>query len=243
MTKIIQFSHELDVPYPWENHPRIEDCLIDNRALFLRESGQERVYRASQRKQKRGQDDLGSQPFPYKACFCCSVKSCPTLLWLCGLQQARFPCPSPSPRVCSNSCPLSQGCHPTILASAIPYSSCPQSFPASGSFPTSQLLASGGHSIAASAYKLSRSYFPGWGELAKAELGDCDGRRLGFLDSGAFPGSAAWLRFRFVTSGWLLQWPPFSGSPYVNYIYQCFLYRRCRENEVDLYWSHIPDHW
>ena len=68
-----------------------------------------------------------------------------------GLQHARLPCPSPSPRVCSNSCPLSPWCHPTMLSSVIPFSSCPQSFPASGSFPMSQLFASGGQSIGASA--------------------------------------------------------------------------------------------
>ena len=59
-----------------------------------------------------------------------------------GLQLARFPCPSPSPRVHSNSCPLSRWCHPTISSSVIPFSSCPQSFPASGSFPVSQLFTS-----------------------------------------------------------------------------------------------------
>ena len=53
----------------------------------------------------------------------------------CGLQHARLPGPSPSPRVCSNSCPLSQWCHPTISYSVAPFSSCPQSIPASGSFP------------------------------------------------------------------------------------------------------------
>ena len=55
-----------------------------------------------------------------------------------GLQHARLPCSSPSPGACSNSCPLSQWCHPTISSSVIPFSSCPQSFPASGSFPMSQ---------------------------------------------------------------------------------------------------------
>ena len=68
-----------------------------------------------------------------------------------GLQHTRLPCPSPSPRACSNSCPLSQWCHPTISSSAVPYSSCPQSFPASGYFPMSQLFTSGGQSIGASA--------------------------------------------------------------------------------------------
>ena len=56
-----------------------------------------------------------------------------------GLQHARLPCSSPSPRTCSNSCPLTQWCHPTILSSVIPFSSCLQSFPASGSFLESAL--------------------------------------------------------------------------------------------------------
>ena len=67
------------------------------------------------------------------------------------LQHARLPCPSLSPRVCSDSCLLSRWCHPTISSSVVPFSSCPQSFPASGSFPLSQLFASGGQSIGASA--------------------------------------------------------------------------------------------
>ena len=68
-----------------------------------------------------------------------------------GLQQARLPCPSPTPVACSNSHPLSWWCHPTILSSVVPFSSCFQSFPASGSFPMSQFFASGGQSIGASA--------------------------------------------------------------------------------------------
>ena len=69
-----------------------------------------------------------------------------------GLQHARPPCPSPTPEVSSNSCPLSQWCHPTISSSVIPFfSSCLQSFPASGSFPMSQFFTSGGQSIVVSA--------------------------------------------------------------------------------------------
>ena len=60
-----------------------------------------------------------------------------------GLQQARLPCPSPTPGPCSNSCPSSQWCHPTISSSVVPFSSSLQSFPASGSFPMSQFFASG----------------------------------------------------------------------------------------------------
>ena len=72
-------------------------------------------------------------------------------LWLHGLQHARLPCPSPTSGVCSNSCPLSQQCHPVSSSSVIPFSSCPQSFPASGSFPVSQFFASGSQSIGVSA--------------------------------------------------------------------------------------------
>ena len=73
-------------------------------------------------------------------------------LWPHELQQhARLPCPSPAPGVHPNPCPLSQWCHPTISSSVIPFFSCPQSFPASGSFPMSQLFASGGQSIGVSA--------------------------------------------------------------------------------------------
>ena len=67
-----------------------------------------------------------------------------------GLQHTRPPCPSPTPGVYSNSCPLSQGCHPTISCSVVPFSSRLQSFPASGSFPMSQFFASGGQSIGGS---------------------------------------------------------------------------------------------
>ena len=69
--------------------------------------------------------------------------------WAHGLQHARLPCPSPSPRVSPNSCPLSRWCHPTISPSVIPFSSCFQSFPASGSM--SQFFTSGGQSIEVSA--------------------------------------------------------------------------------------------
>ena len=67
-----------------------------------------------------------------------------------GLQHTRLPCPSPSSGVCSNPCPLSRWCHPTISSSVVPLSSCLQSFPASGSFPVSQLFISDGLSIGAS---------------------------------------------------------------------------------------------
>ena len=67
-----------------------------------------------------------------------------------GLQHTWLPCPSPTPRACSNSCPSSRWGHPTISSSVIPFSSCLQSFPASGSFPMSQFSTSGGQSIGVS---------------------------------------------------------------------------------------------
>ena len=68
-------------------------------------------------------------------------------LWPHGLQHDKPPCPSPTPGVYSDLCPFSQWCHPTISSSVITFSSCPQLFPASGSFPVSQLFTSGGWSI------------------------------------------------------------------------------------------------
>ena len=81
--------------------------------------------------------------------FSCSVVS--YSLWPRGLHHARLPCPSPTPRAYSNSCPLSRWCHPTISSSVVPFSSCLQSCPASGSFPMSQFFTSGGQSIGVSA--------------------------------------------------------------------------------------------
>ena len=83
-------------------------------------------------------------------------------LWLHGLQQARLPWPSPAPRACSNSCPLSVWCHSTISSSVDPFS-CLQSCPASRSFPVSQLCPSGGQSIGAIASVLPmniQDWFP-----------------------------------------------------------------------------------
>ena len=78
-------------------------------------------------------------------------------LWPHELQHARPPCPSPTPGVYSNSCPLSRWCHPTISSSVIPFFSCFQSFPATGYSPMSQFFASGGQSIGVSASKSSPS--------------------------------------------------------------------------------------
>ena len=95
--------------------------------------------------------------------FSLIIQSCPTLY---EPMDSRLPCPSPNPGTCSNSCPLSQWCHSTISSSAIPFSSCLQTFPASGSFPMSQFFTSGGQSIGASASVLLmniQNWFPlGW---------------------------------------------------------------------------------
>ena len=81
--------------------------------------------------------------------FSCSVVL--DSFWPYGWQHTKPPCPSPTPRVHSNSCPLSQWCHPTISPSVIPFSSRLQSFPASWSFPISRFFTSGGQSIRVSA--------------------------------------------------------------------------------------------
>ena len=96
---------------------------------------------------------------------CSSVRSLSRVRFFAThrLQHSRLPCPSPTPRACSNLCPLSQWGHPTILSSVIPFSSCLQSFPPSGSFPMSQLFAAGVQSIGASASVLPmniQDWFP-----------------------------------------------------------------------------------
>ena len=89
-------------------------------------------------------------------------------LWPHGLQHARLPCPSSTPRAYSNSCPSSQWCHPTISSSVVPFSSFLQFFSASGSFPKSQFFVSGGQSIGISALvsvlpMIIQDWFPlGW---------------------------------------------------------------------------------
>ena len=89
----------------------------------------------------------------------------------CGLQHTTLPYSSPSPGLCSNSCPLSQWCYSTISSSVILFSSCPQSFPASGSFPVSQFFTSGGQStgVPASASELPMN-IQGWFPLGLTSL-------------------------------------------------------------------------
>jgi len=90
------------------------------------------------------------------------------------LQHARPPCPSPTPGVHSNSCPLSRWCHPAISASVVPFSSCPQSLPASESFPMSQLFTWGSQSIAVSAlasFLPKKSRFPIYSVVSVGAMG------------------------------------------------------------------------
>ena len=126
--------------------------------------------------------------------FSRSVES--DILQPCGRQHARSPSPPPTPRDYSNSRPLSRWCHPTISSSVIPFSSCPQSFPASGSFPVSQLFASGGRSteVSASTPVLPtniQDWFPlgwtGWISLQSKGLSSTNSFKMG-------------ARFTFVSS-------------------------------------------
>ena len=105
-------------------------------------------------------------------------------LTLCDPLNARPPCPPSTPGVYPNSCPLSWGCHPTISSSVIPFSSCPQSFPALGSFQMSKLFTSGGQSTGVSA---STSVFPiniqGWSPLGWTGWISLQSKRLSRLFS------------------------------------------------------------
>ena len=87
----------------------------------------------------------------YERCYQFSLSVLSDTLWSHGLQHSRLPCPPPTPRAWLNSCPLSRWCQPTISSSVIPFSSCPQSLPASESFPMSQLFTWGSQSIGVSA--------------------------------------------------------------------------------------------
>ena len=109
--------------------------------------------------------------------FHCSVMS--NSLQPHGLQQARLPCLLLSPGVCSNSCSLSRWCYPTISSSVTPFSSCLQSFPATGSFQMSWLFTSGGQSTGASASaSVLPVYIQGWFPLGLTSLISCESKGL-----------------------------------------------------------------
>ena len=108
----------------------------------------------AQRAISRQANDGGSTEKPLLYLGMLSLFSCPVVpdsLRPLGLQHTRLPCPSPSPRVCSSSCPLHQWCSPTISSSDALFSFCPQSFPESGTFPVSRLFESGDQNTGASA--------------------------------------------------------------------------------------------
>ena len=126
-------------------------------------------------------------------------------LWPHGLPHARLPCPSPTPGVYSNSCPLSWWCHLTISSSVIRFFSCPQSFSASGSFPISQFFASGGQSIGVSA---SVSVLP---------VNIQDWFPLGWTGWISLQSKGLWRVFSHTT----VQKHQFFG----NYLYLLFIYR------------------
>ena len=149
-------------------------------------------------------------------CWCSVTKSCPVLWRPHGLQHARLPCPSLSPRVCSDSCPLSQWCHPNISSSVIPFSSCLQSFPASGTFPMSQLFAPGSQSIGVSASASAsvlpmkiQGWFPlgltGWISLLSKGLSRVFSRTT--IQRHQFFGAQPSLWSDFHISTWLLERP------------------------------------
>ena len=142
--------------------------------------------------------------------FSCSVVS--SSLGPHGLQLARTPCPSPTPRVYSNSCPLSRWCHPTISSSVIPFPSCLQSFPASRSFPMSQFFASGGQSIRALASDLPmniQDWFPlgwtGWISLQSKRLSRVFSKTT--VQKHQFFGAQLSLRSNSHIHTWLLEKP------------------------------------
>ena len=125
---------------------------------------------------RRLENDCGRLITQSVSQFSCSVMS--SSLRLYGLWHASLPCPSPTPGACSNSCPSSRWCHPTISSSVISFSSHLQSFPGSGSFPMNQFFTSGGQSIGVSASTSIlpmniQDWFPlgltGWNHLAVQE--------------------------------------------------------------------------
>ena len=126
-----------------------------------------------------------------------------------GLQHVRLPCPSPTPAACSNSCPLSRWCHPTISSSVVPFSSCLKSFPASGSFPRSHFFASGGQSIGISALASVLSVnIQDWFPLGHHQFGLRSNNREGTQPR---PSTENW------TKDWLSMAPPIRIRPSFPY--------------------------
>ena len=141
-------------------------------------------------------------------------------LWPHGLQYTRLPCPSLSPRVCSNSYPLSRWCHPNISSSVTPFTSCSQSFPASESFPMSWIFASGGQSIGASTSVLPVN-IQGWFLLGLTGLISLLSKRL----SRVFLGTTVWkfnsLALRLLYGSTLTSIQDYWKNDSFDYTYLC----------------------
>ena len=151
-------------------------------------------------------------------------------LWPHGLQHTRLSYPLLSPRICLNSCPLNRRCHPTISSSVTPFSSCPQSFPASGPFPVSQLFASGDESIGASASVLPVN-IQGWFPLGLTGL-------ISLLYKGlsrVFSSTAVWKHQLFSTQpclwynshihSWLWKYHSFAYMDLANTVSILFIFK------------------
>ena len=159
--------------------------------------------------------------------FSSVAQSCLTL-WPHGLQHARLPCPSPALKAYSDSRPLSQWCHPTISSSVVPFSSCLQSFLASGSFPMSQLFTSGGQSVRVSGSVLPvniQGWFP-----------------LGLTGSISLPFKGL-SRVVFSTTVQTERIDPkkMSSQRRENITSKVFLWAGGLEQSLKLYWSNCPD--
>jgi len=141
-----------------------------------------------------------------------------------GLQHARLPCPSPTLGVYSNSCPLSQWCHPTISSSVVSFSSCPQSFPASGSFLMSQFFTSGGQSIGVSAWVLPMN-IQDWSPLGLTSCISLQSKGLSRVFSNTtvqkhqFFGSQLSLESNSHVHTWLLEKQSIDKLKYIKYLF------------------------
>ena len=143
-------SHEIKTPAPWKkSYDKPKQHIKKQRHHFANKGPYSQSYGFSS-------SHVWMWELDYKEC--CSIQFSHSVvsdsLQPQGLQHTRPPCPSSTPGAYSNSCPLSQWCHPTISSSVIPFSSCLQSFPAPGSSPMSQFFASGGQSTGVSASTL-----------------------------------------------------------------------------------------
>ena len=158
-----------------------------------------------------------------------------------GLQHDRLPCPSPTPRACSNSCPLSQWCHPTISSFVVSLSSCLQSFPESGSIPMSQLFASGGQSIGASASASVllmniQDWFPlGWtGWISLQSKGPSRAFSKTTVQNHQFFGTPTSLWSNSHIHTWLLENPYlWLDGPFVSEVMSLFFNSLCAINRYE----------